>query len=103
MNQKVDIKNGSIYLSAQMAKTYFNNIKAVIILIRDKQIQIMPVQHMASGGCLLKQRNIAGDKIASAPDVFQANGLQNWDESGLTALWSSADGALIINLPTFDA
>ena len=54
---------------------------------------------MAAGGCLLKIRNAAGDRVATAPDVFQAKGLAEWRGVGLAARWSSDRGALLIDLP----
>lgn len=94
----VEIKNGSIYLSAEVADTYFKGIEAVIILIRDNAIQILPVNQMAAGGCFLKRLNSNGDRVASAPDVFIANDLGEYCNSAMEARWSSKDGALIIGL-----
>ena len=98
MTTFVEVKNGSIYLTAHVADTYFKGIEAVIILIRDNTIQILPVSQMAAGGCFLKRRNAAGDRVASAPDVFDANNLGEYCNAAMVAQWSSQDGALLINL-----
>lgn len=99
MTAKVDVRAGAVYLSAETYRTYFLEVEAVILLIRDGTLQILPVRQMAAGGCLLKVRNAAGDRVASAPDVFHANGLGDWESSGLTARWSAEQGALLIPLP----
>lgn len=98
MTTFVEIKNGSIYLTADVADTYFKDIEAVIILIRDNAIQVLPVNQMAAGGCFLKRLNSAGDRVASAPDVFVANDLGEYSNPAMEARWSSKDGALIIEL-----
>lgn len=99
MTAKVDVRSGSVYLSAAVVETYFQNIGAVIVLIRDGSLQILPVHRMAAGGCLLKVRNAAGDRVASAPDVFHANDLGHWAATGLEAQWSADQGALLVDLP----
>lgn len=98
MAAQIGVRNGSIYLDRQTVDTYFQGIDAVIILIRDGQLQILPVRQMASGGCLLKVRNAAGDRVANAPDVFAEHGLSDWQSSDIAAQWSSSMGALVANL-----
>ena len=98
MSQKIDIKRGSIYLSADTYKTYFAGLEAVIVLIRDGHLLILPVRQMAAGGCLLKIRNAQGDRVATAPDVFAAHGLSDFSAQSLSATWSTKDGALIAAL-----
>lgn len=98
MSATIDVRAGAIYLPAAVAATYFANVASVIVLIRDGTLQILPVRHAQAGGCLLKIRNAAGDRVASAPDVFQAHGLGDWRASGVAARWSSDQGALIASL-----
>ena len=99
MTTSVDVRDGAVYLPAAVYETYFRDVEAVILLIREGDLQVLPVRQMAAGGCLLKVRNAAGDRVAVAPDVFQANGLENWRGEGLTARWSSDRGALIVQVP----
>ena len=99
MTARVDVRRGSVYLRAQDYDTYFAGVAAVILLIRDGTLQILPVRQMAAGGCLLKIRNAAGDRVATAPDVFAANDLGAWCEEGLAARWSPGQGALLVDLP----
>lgn len=99
MSVTVDVRKGSIYLSAAVCETYFRGLDAVIVIARDDDLHILPVRHMASGGCLLKVRNAAGDRVASAPDVFHDRGLEFWSQDGVPAAWSSEHSALVIELP----
>ena len=98
MVRTVDVKRGSIYISAEVYDVYFKGLEAVIVLIRDGQLMILPVRQMAAGGCLLKMRNAKGDRVATAPDVFDAHGLQDFSAKALEATWSSEDGALVAAL-----
>ena len=98
MAARIGVRNGSVYLDHQTVGTYFQGIDAVIILIREGQLQILPVRQMASGGCLLKVRNAAGDRVANAPDVFAEHGLSDWRNDDIAARWSSSMGAMIADL-----
>ena len=99
MTARVAVRGGAVYLPAAVAETYFSGIDAVVLLIRDGALQILPVHRMAAGGCLLKVRNAAGDRVAATPDVFHANGLEAWAAEDLAARWSAAQGALVVDLP----
>ena len=98
MSARIDVRDGSVYLDADVVERYFKGIDAVIVLIREGELQILPVHRMAAGGCLLKMRNAAGDRVANSPDVFRANNLESWRADGLEAAWSAEKGALIITL-----
>lgn len=98
MTATVDVRAGGVYLPAALAETYFRGIDAVIVLIREGELRILPVRRMESGGCLLKLRNAAGDRVAFAPDVFHDNGLESWTAKGVAARWSSEHGALIVQI-----
>jgi hypothetical protein len=96
----VGIRDGAVYLPAALAETHFKGIDAVIILIRDGAVNVLPVHRMAAGGCLLKVRNAAGDRVAVAPDVFRANGLDGWQADAVEARWSDDHGALVFEVPS---
>lgn len=102
MAATVDVRAGAVYLSAAVVERYFPGIDAVIVLIREGGLQVLPVHRMAAGGCLLKVRNAAGDRVATAPDVFHANGLGDWAAEGLGARWSARHGALVVDLPSME-
>ena len=98
MTARIDVRSGAVYLSADVVERYFNGIDAVVVLVRDKQLWILPVHQSAAGGCLLKRRNLAGDRVASAPDVFRAHHLDDWVVDRLEATWSQDKGALIAEI-----
>ena len=98
MRRTIGIKRGSIYISAEVYDTYFAGVEAVIVLIRDGNLLILPVRQMAAGGCLLKVRNAQGDRVATAPDVFEAHGVSDFSADALEAQWSGVDGALVARL-----
>ena len=95
----VDIRRGSVYLPAAVVDTYFAGIDNVIVIIRDGAVLVLPVHHAAAGGCLLKIRNAAGDRVAITPDVFAAHDLADFTAADLPAQWSATDGALRVPLP----
>ena len=99
MSDTLDIARGAVYLSAEIVDTWFRGLDAVVVLIRDERLLILPVRQAAAGGCLLKVRNARGDRVASAPDVFRASGLEDLAAEAVPARWSVEEGALIASLP----
>lgn len=98
MSARIGVRNGAVYLSAETVATYFPGIATVAILIREGRLMVAPVHHAGAGGCLLKIRNAAGDRVALAADVFQANGLGDFRADDLAADWSAESGALTASL-----
>jgi hypothetical protein len=98
MTARIALRDGSVYLPADVVATYFPGIDAVIVLIRDSRLMILPVHQATAGGCLLKRRNAAGDRVAQARDVFLDRGLSNLTIADLPASWVSAEGALCADL-----
>ena len=99
MSRKVSIREGSIYLPCSLVETYFRGIEAVIVLIQQDELMVMPVHQSTSGGCLLKIRNAAGDRVVQARDVFQDQDLLELSIEGLPVVWRSEKGALCAILP----
>ena len=54
VSARVAVRAGAVYLPAAVAETYFRGIAAVMVLIRDGALEVLPVRQMAAGGCLLK-------------------------------------------------
>lgn len=96
---RVDVRRGAVYLPAELCARHFAGIDAVIVLIRERRLMVLPVMQATAGGCLLKIRNARGDRVAAAPDVFAANGLADFAAEGLPAAWSDEEAALIVALP----
>ena len=99
MSAVVTIRDGSVHLPAEVVATYFRGIDAVVVLIREGRLMILPVHQATAGGCLLKLRNAAGDRVAQARDVFQDRGLLSLQVQDLPAQWVSEEGALCAVLP----
>ena len=95
----MDIRRGAVYLPADLCARHFDGVDAVIVLIRDRRLMVLPVMQATAGGCLLKTRNARGDRVALAPDVFAANGLDDFGAENLPARWSAEEAALIVTLP----
>lgn len=99
MNIGIAVRDGSVYLPALIVETYLKGVAAVVVLIRDQTLLILPVHHATAGGCLLKLRNAAGDRVAQARDVFQDQGLLGMAVSGLPVHWDSEICALRAPIP----
>ena len=99
MTAFVSVRDGSVYLPAVVVETYFRGISSLVVLIRDGTLMILPVHQATAGGCLLKLRNAAGDRVAQARDVFQDQGLLGLNLTDLPANWVSDQGALCAELP----
>lgn len=100
MTVVLSVRDGSVYMPAAVVETYFRGIAAVVVLIRDGWLMILPVHQATAGGCLLKLRNAAGDRVAQARDVFQDQDLLGLTLTDLPANWVSVEGALCAELPS---
>jgi hypothetical protein len=99
MSAVLTVRDGSVYLPAAVVETYFRGIDAVVVLIREQRLMILPVHQATAGGCLLKLRNAAGDRVAQARDAFQDRGLLELTVAEVPAQWVSEEGALCAVLP----
>lgn len=91
--EKLTIKKGNIYLSAKLYETYFSTVEAVVLLKKDEDVLLMPVQN-ASGGLLLKIINAKGDRVVHASEFFMFNNIECRDEQAVDAFWNSDMAAL---------
>jgi len=94
MSGAVSIYEGSIYLPNQLVDTYFRGIDAVIVLIQQGELMVMPVHQATSGGSLLKIKNAAGDRVVQARDVFQNQDMLDFRTDNLAVNWSTEKSAL---------
>ena len=93
----VDLRAGKLYLPAALAERHFAGVTAVILLVRDGCLLVLPVRRTESGGSVLKIRNAAGDRVVAAPDVLGAHGLEDRIATDLHATWSEELGALVVD------
>ncbi|MFH1516952.1 MAG: hypothetical protein ABIH17_03635 [Pseudomonadota bacterium] len=94
----IAIRDGAIYLPCDVVDKYFCGIDAVIILIQKEELMVMPVYQATAGGCLLKVRNAAGDRVVQARDVFQDQDLLDFATDDLSVAWQADKGALCAEL-----
>lgn len=94
MSGEIAIKEGAIYLPRELVETYFKGIDAVIVLIQQGELMVMPVHQATSGGSLLKVKNAAGDRVVHARDVFQDQDMLDFQTDCLIVKWQSEKGAL---------
>lgn len=100
MNIGITVRDGSVYLPAPIVETYLQGVAAVVVLIRSQTLMILPVHHATAGGCLLKLRNAAGDRVAQARDVFENQGLLGMAVSDLPVHWDPEMCALCAPIRT---
>lgn len=94
MSGEIAVKDGAIYLPRDLVETYFKGIDAVIVLIQQGELMVMPVHQATSGGSLLKVKNAIGDRVVHARDVFQDRDLLDFQTDCLIVNWQSDKGAL---------
>ncbi len=90
-SNRVRVSAGRLYIDCEIYDVYFAGLSAVILIIRDNKLHILPVQSTANGGYLLKQRNAKGDRMIDCPDVF----LVAAPEVEYAMRWDSVNGALV--------
>ncbi|GAW34861.1 hypothetical protein RA2_01914 [Roseovarius sp. A-2] len=95
----IAVREGAIYLPRAVVDTYFSGIDAVIVLIEEGELMVIPVHQATAGGCLLKIRNAAGDRVVQARDVFQDRDLLGFATEALAVGWQADKGALCAKLP----
>ncbi len=98
MSDHISIKDGAIYIPFQLVEKYFRGIDAVIVLVQQGELMVMPVHQATSGGSLLKVKNAAGDRVVQARDVFQDQGMLDFRTEELPVKWSSEKCALSAEL-----
>ncbi len=89
------IHRGSLYLSREHYEKYFNGLDAVILVMQDERMLLMPVHNEAGGGLLLKIRNAQGDRVVHAQEFMMFHGLEDADTE-LTGVWDSHKSALVL-------
>lgn len=86
-------ENGYLHLPADLAQRYFPN-DALVAMVRDGELWLLPTRGPAAGGLFLKQRNRQGDRSVLMRDVLPPGTLPGWR----TAHWDEERGALRVVL-----
>lgn len=74
---------GYLILPQNVAAEYFPE-DSCVALMREEELWILPIRSSASGGLLLKQRNLQGDRSIlvweALPDEYRSGNFNaNWD------------------------
>jgi hypothetical protein len=96
--QTVRIQNGNVYIDHDIYNKFFSGIETIALLPRKPGFFIMPVFSQASGGRLLKMRNMQGDRVVTATDFLQDCGIDYASETIAKATWDSSAAALFVDL-----
>lgn len=80
-------ETGYLQIPAEIAQKYFNT-GAIIAIIREKDLLVMPVNYVGAGGLVLKYRNAKGDRSVLVSHILPDDihyGLRTvkWDEEAL--------------------
>ncbi len=90
--------DGYLRLDAQLAGSRFPS-SAAVALVREGQLWLLPLRGPQSGGLLLKQRNLAGDRSTLIREVLEDPRLNITSPVGVRpAVWDAEQGALRVSL-----
>ena len=95
----VRIRNGSLYLDAEVFEAFFAGRDAVAVLPRDEQIALFPLAPGSVGGSLAKVRNARGDRVIHAQELLRALEIDDADSHELPARWDHELSALLVPRP----
>lgn len=87
------LKDGNLYLDSDLYETYFKSIDSVVLLRKEDEFLLMPVQQ-AGGGLLLKILNAKGDRVVHAVEFFQNHGIDVSEHQVLDIEWNPDYAAL---------
>jgi hypothetical protein len=83
---------GYLILPGEIAGKYYPE-DACVALIREEELWVLPIMSSASGGLMMKQRNLQGDR-----SVLVWEALPDDHKSGnFPARWDSQNGAMRID------
>lgn len=94
---EVELHRGSLRLTKETYDRFFDGRDGVILLDKDDRVLVIPVEDV-TGGLLLKQRNLRGDRVVHAHEFLEARGVDRDDVRALTAVWDGELGALALSL-----
>jgi hypothetical protein len=91
-------EKGYLHLPADLAQRYFPN-DALVAMVRDGELWLLPTRGAAAGGLWLKQRNRHGDRSVLIWDMLPPGTLPGWraahwdDERGMVRVALRDEGA----------
>ncbi|RWE29557.1 hypothetical protein [Mesorhizobium sp.] len=91
----VRVSRGGLHLSGEGYEQHFSGISGIVLMRREADLLILPVLLAQAGGYLIKRKNLAGDRVAHAPDFFRANGIADDEEPELQVVWDRSEAGFI--------
>ena len=92
----VTLRRGSLCFTRSDHQRFLAGVDAVVLLREGTALLILPVLQ-AAGGYLLKQRNLAGDRVAHAAGFFRENGgVDEESEVEILAEWAPERAGLVV-------
>lgn len=86
-------RHGYLLLAADVAQEFFAE-NALVPLLKEKELWLLPLHRAQSGGLLLKQRNAIGDRSVLLLEILPENLLGKQ----YAAFWDENNGALRVGL-----
>lgn len=97
----VKIEAATVQVPAALYQRYLQGVECVAPLADDsegRKLWLLPLQNEA-GGCLLKQRNAAGDRALQLQAFFRDRGWNEMLSAECDVYWDAARAALCVELP----
>ena len=93
----VHVGDGRIVLPRATYELYMPGAGSAALLAREEGVLLLPLNGPVAGGLLLKQRNLAGDRVMLAEEFLAARGLGRFTaERRFNVRWLTDAGALLI-------
>jgi hypothetical protein len=96
--RQITIKQGKLYLSAELYNTYFAGRETAALIEKDGKLLLLPIFSEAQGGLLIKVINARGDRLVDAVDMLRRMNL-DFDTMSCNIAWSTDLAGLFIELP----
>jgi hydrogenase maturation protease len=90
------LKRGSLHLARAGYERYFSRAEAVALARDGDDLLVLPLLGAHTGGYLLKQINLAGDRAAHVGGFLREQGLSDELLVQRSAPWNEARGALVL-------
>ena len=86
-------ERGYLVLPHKIAAEFFPE-DSCVALMREEELWILPIRSSASGGLMLKQRNLQGDRSILVWETLP----DDYDSGEFPATWDAENGAMRIKL-----
>ncbi|QAZ39050.1 hypothetical protein C1M51_06155 [Methylibium sp. Pch-M] len=97
MSLTVRAGNGRLLIPRATYDQHLAAAATAALLVREGRVLLVPLTGPMAGGLLLKQRNLAGDRVLLAPDLLVRCGHGDGDPArDYRVHWSPDEGALWI-------